>query len=99
VKSFIMGLPLEDRSAVAAAMKDVRIHGNSVAHHLRGEIYEVIARAGRRQYRILCAPEGRPDQILLAVHAILKKTPSVPSREIALAEQRVRDWRSRRVPS
>lgn len=94
-----MGLPLEDRAAVAAAMKDVRVHGNSVAHHLRGEIYEVIARSNRRQFRILYATEGKADQILLAVHAIIKKTPSVPNREIALAERRVRDWRSRRLPS
>jgi phage-related protein len=97
VKSFIMGLALEDRAAVAAAMKDVRIHGNSVAHHLRGDIYEVIARAGKQQYRVLYATEGRSDQILLAVHGIVKKTPSVPNREIALAERRVRDWRSRRL--
>jgi phage-related protein len=99
VKSFIMRLPLEDRAAVAAAMKDVRTHGNSAAHHLRGEIYEVTAQVGRRQYRILYATEGRSDQVLLAVHGIVKKTPSVPNRDIALAEQRVRDWRSRRLSS
>ncbi len=92
---FIMKLPLEDRAAVAAAMMDVRIHGNSAAHHLRGEIYEAIARADRRQYRILYATEGRSDQILLAVHAIAKKTRSVPGRDITLAERRLRDWRSR----
>ena len=90
-----MELPLDDRAAVAAAMKDVQVHGNSVAHHLRGEIYEAIARAGKRRYRILYATEGRSDQILLAVHAIVKKTRSVPARDIALAEQRLRDWRLR----
>lgn len=90
-----MGLPLEDRATIAAAMKDVRINGSSVAHHLRGEVYEVIARVGRRQYRILYATEGRSDQILLAVHAIRKKTRSVPVRDITLAERRLRDWRSR----
>ncbi len=91
-----MELPPDDRAAVVAAMKDVRIHGNSVARHLRGEIYEVKARANRRQYRILYATEGRSDQILLAVHAITKKTRTVPGRDIALAEQRLRGWRSRR---
>ncbi|MEA3511083.1 MAG: type II toxin-antitoxin system RelE/ParE family toxin [Actinomycetota bacterium] len=90
-----MKLPLDERAAVVAAMKDVTIHGNSVAHHLRGEIFEVIARAKRRQYRILYSTEGKSDHILLAVHAIVKKTPSVPGRDIALAEQRVSDWRSR----
>lgn len=91
-----MELSLTDRAAVAAAMKDVQIHGHSVAHHLRREIYEVIARASRRQYRILYATEGRSDQILLALHAIVKKTPSIPARDIALAERRLSDWRSRR---
>ena len=86
-----MALPLEDRATVAAAMKDVRVNGNSVAHHLRGEIYEVTARAGRRQYRILYATEGRSDQVLLAVHAIVKKTPTVPTRDITLAERRLRE--------
>ena len=36
-EEFIMGLPVEDRAIVAAAMQDVRVHGNWVAHHLRGE--------------------------------------------------------------
>ena len=89
-----MGLPLDDRAAVAAAMKDVRVHGNAVAHHLRGDIYEVRARANRRQYRILYATEGKSEQVLLAIHAIVKKTRTVPGRDILLAEQRLRDWRS-----
>lgn len=90
---------MDDTAAVAAAMKDVAIHGNSVAHHLRGEIYEVMARASKRQYRILYATEGRSEQILLALHAIVKKTRTVPSRDITLAEQRLRDRRSRRRSS
>lgn len=90
-----MDLQRGDQAAVVAAMKDVRIRGNAVAHHLRGDIYEVIARFGDRQYRILYANEGRSDQILLAVHAIVKKTRTVPGREISLAEQRLSDWRSR----
>ena len=92
-----MRLPMDDRAAIAAAMKDVRNHGNSVAHHLRGEIYEVIARTSERQYRILYATEGRSDQILLALLAIAKKTRSVPGRNIDLAERRLRNWRSRRL--
>ena len=80
-------------------MKDVAIHGNSVAHHLRGEIYEVMARAGKRNYRIFYASEGRSEQILLALHAVAKKTRTVPNSDIALADQRLRDWRSRRRTS
>ena len=99
VGEFIMKLPLDDRAAVVAAMKDVKAQGNAAAHHLRGEIYEVRARARTRQFRILFATEGRSEQILLALHIIAKKTRTVSSRDIALADQRLRDWRSRSRPS
>jgi len=64
-----MGLPPDDRAAVVAAMKDVRIHGNAVPHHLRGEIYEVRTRSNHRQCRIIYATEGKSEQVLLAVCA------------------------------
>lgn len=95
VNEFITALPIDDRVSIAAAMKDVLIHGNAVAHHLRGDIYEVKAYAGRRQYRVLYATEGRSDQVLLSVHAIVKTSRSVPGRDIDLAENRLRSWRSR----
>jgi len=77
-------------------MKDVALHGNSVAHHLRGDIYEVRARASGRQFRILYAHEGRSDQVLLALFGLVKKSRKVPGREILLAERRLTDWCSRR---
>jgi len=95
VKGFIMNLPIDGRIQVAAAMKDVRDRVNSVAHHLRGDIYEVRARTATRQLRILYATEGRSDQILLALHAIVKSTRAVPDHDIALAARRLQDWRSR----
>lgn len=51
------------------AIKDVRIHGEAGTHHLRGDIYEIRAYAGKRQYRILYATEGKSDQVLLSIHA------------------------------
>lgn len=84
-----MDLPIDDRAQIAAAMKDVRDRGNSVAHHLRGDIYEVRARTATRQLRILYATEGRSDHILLALHTIVKSTRAVPDRDIALAERRL----------
>ena len=89
-----MGLRSDDRVAIVAAMKDVRLHGNMVAHHLRNSIYEVKAHGRDRQFRILYATEGQSDQVLLALHAITKQTRSVPSRDIELAEAHLRDWRS-----
>ncbi len=37
VKEFIVGLPIDDQAAIAAAMKDVPVFGNASAHHLRGD--------------------------------------------------------------
>jgi phage-related protein len=80
---------------VTAATKGVAIHGNSVAHHLRGDIYEVRARTANQQLRILYATEGRSDQVLLALRVISKKSRTVPGSDVSTAEQRLKDWRSR----
>ena len=50
LKDVIVALPLDERAA-AAAMKDVSIHGNSVAHHLRGDTYEEEPRMGSSSLR------------------------------------------------
>ena len=99
VREFIAELPNDDLAAIAAAMKDIQLHGNQSAHHLRSDIYEVRAYATNRHYRILYATEGRSDQILLSLHALVKKTRSAPIRDIDLADRRLRDWRSRGRPS
>lgn len=95
VKEFLSELADEEAAVVAAAMKDVRVSGNIGAHHLRGDIYEVIAPTRNKAFRILYASEGNQDQVLLALHAIVKKTRKVPPREIQLAQRRLDDWRSR----
>jgi len=96
VKDFILALPLAERAVIAAAMKDIALHGNSFAHDLRGDIYEVRARTSNRQFRLLYATEGRSDQVLLALHGIVKKSRTVPGSDILIAEQRLKDWRTRR---
>lgn len=95
VAAFIEKLSDQDAAAVAAAMKEVAIDGLKFARHLRGEIYEVRADADRSTYRILFATEGRRGQVLLALEGLSKKTDKTPPRAIALAERRLRDWRSR----
>lgn len=97
VMEFIADLPNDDQAAIAAAMKDIQVHGNQAAHHLRGDIYELRAYAAKRHYRILYATEGRSDQVLLSLRAFVKKTRSVPNSDIDLAQRRLRDWRSRAV--
>lgn len=76
-------------------MKEVREDGLPAAKHLRGEIYEVVADAGHRTFRVLFATEGRYSQVLLAVVAFAKKTRRTPKHMIDLAETRLRDWRGR----
>jgi phage-related protein len=95
VNDFLAALALSDRAEIAAAMKDVERNGLSVARHLRGDIYEVRADGDRQTFRILFAPEGRRQTILLALDGFSKKTQKTPPTKIALAERRLRDWRSR----
>ncbi|MGH2870445.1 MAG: type II toxin-antitoxin system RelE/ParE family toxin, partial [Solirubrobacteraceae bacterium] len=85
----------DDNAAVVAAMKEVAVDGLVAARHLRDAIYEVRADGERVTYRLLFATEGRMSHILLALEAFGKKTQTTPPREIALAERRLKDWRSR----
>lgn len=96
VADFVDGLSDTDAAVVVAAMKEVASAGLIAARHLRGDIYEVRADGERATYRILFAPEGRRGQVLLALEAFSKKTRKAPPQKIALAERRLRDWRSRR---
>lgn len=95
MKDFLARLTDDEAAAVAAAMRDVKLNGNVSAHHLRGEIYEVIAASSNKAFRILYATDGRHDQVVLALHGITKKTRTVPDKEIRLAETRLRAWRAR----
>lgn len=95
VNDFLAKLTDEEAVNVAAAMKEVRQLGLQAARHLRGEIYEVRAESASRSFRILFATEGRYQQVLLSLSAFVKKTQRTPPKEIALAERRLRDWRTR----
>ena len=95
VKKFLDGLTDEDYASVRAAMKEVQARGNVAARHLRRTIYEVRAEGVDVSYRVLFASEGKKSRILLSLHAFEKKTQKTPPGEIALAEDRVQDWRVR----
>jgi phage-related protein len=99
VKDFLDDLDDRDRDAVRAAMRTVRDGGLRVARHLHGDLYEVRAGRAGRAWRVAFATEGGRGQVLLAVTAFEKKTPRTPPGEVALAEQRLRDWRGRARPS
>jgi phage-related protein len=95
IEEFLDGLSDEDKAEVAAAMKEVQEERTRVTHHIRNEIYEVIASGRGRQYRILFSQEGKHDHILLALEGFVKKTEKVPEPEIRRAQKRLYDWRSR----
>jgi phage-related protein len=95
VEDFLAALPEEDFIEVAAAMKEVRVDGLSVARHVRADIYEVRAEGRDVIYRLLFATEGRYSQVLLSLEAFEKKTPKTPPARIGLAQQRLIDWRER----
>ncbi|MCL4289207.1 MAG: type II toxin-antitoxin system RelE/ParE family toxin [Thermoleophilia bacterium] len=95
MREFLARLDDDDASEVIAAMKDVEKHGLSVAEHLGGEIHEVKADGRRQTFRILFAPEGKHDQVLLALEGFSKKTQKTPRSKIELAKRRLREWRAR----
>ena len=95
VKRFIEGLSDPDAASVVAAMKEVRSSGLAAARHLDGDIWEVRAAGDRVIYRILFAPEGKNQQVLLALECFKKKTQKTPPATIALAKRRLGDWRRR----
>lgn len=70
-------------------MSEVRRDGLKAAKKLGGEVYEVIAEGDRQSFRILFAPEGEQDQVLLALEGFSKKTQKTPPAKIRLAQTRV----------
>ena len=95
VKKFIDSLSDYDAAAIVAAMQEVREEGLHSARHLSGDIWEVRAAGDRVIYRVLFAPEGKRERILLALEASKKKTQKTPPEAIRLAQRRLRDWRER----
>jgi phage-related protein len=95
VRGFLMGLDVDDRAEVIAAMKEVAIVGLKAARHLRGDIHEVRADGKDQIYRVLFATEGRFSQVLLSLDGFSKKTQRTPPDKIALAEKRLSLWRAR----
>jgi phage-related protein len=95
VKEFLDDLSDEEVAEIVAGMKDIVVNGLQAARHLRGEIYEVRADSAARSLRLLFATEGRLSQVLLSLSAFEKRTQKTPPNEIAVAEDRLKDWRTR----
>jgi phage-related protein len=90
------GVSSGDREEIVRAMRRVAREGLVAARHLRGEIYEVRVGGADVIYRLLFATDGAKSQVLLSLHAFVKKTQRTPPDAIVLAEKRLKSWRSRR---
>jgi phage-related protein len=95
VKEFIASQSVADRAAIIVYLERVAQRGLAAARQLRGEIYEVRIAGDRQSFRVLFATDGRYSQVLLALEAFSKKTQKTPPEKIALAEERLADWRER----
>lgn len=95
VQAFLDNLTPAEAAEVVAAMKEVARGGLRFARHLRGDIWEVRIEAERKAFRVLFSPEGKFQQVLLALEAFTKKVQKTPAHAIQLAERRLADWRRR----
>jgi phage-related protein len=95
VQAFLDNLTAAEAAEVVAAMKEVAREGLRFARHLRGDIWEVRIEADRKAFRVLFSPEGKFQQVLLALEAFTKKSQKTPARTIHLAERRLADWKNR----
>lgn len=85
----------EDAAKIVGAMHEVRREGRAHVNHLQGDIWQIEIDGHRVTYRILFAEQGRSGQILLALDAINKKWQKAKRDDIALAEERLADWKAR----
>jgi len=95
VERFIADQADPDAAAIVVAMGRVQQRGIQAARHLRDEIFEVRVAGDKKQFRILFATEGDYNQVLLALESFSKKTQKTPPDKIALAEERLAEWRRR----
>jgi phage-related protein len=99
VLEFLETLPPRAADKVATVMDAVREMEVVPAQYLKklagtGDLWEVRAQFGGNTYRLLGFWSGR--RLVVLVSGFVKKTEEVPAREIALAQQRRRDYRERK---
>lgn len=94
-REFEAELTERETATLTTEMRAVVREGLIATRHLQGDIYEVHADADNRSFRVLFAIEGKRGQVLLVLHAFVKKTRKTPLEAVRLAEMRLADWRDR----
>lgn len=95
---FIEALPESAANKVAKVLETVRLMERIPEQYLKklagtGGLWEVRAQHGGNAYRLLGFWSGR--RLVVLVSGFVKKTDQVPAREIAVAQQRRRDYLER----
>ena len=94
IDEFLDGLDKKLRAKVAVHISLLEEQGPNLkrpyADTVKGKIRELRIHYGSNQYRIIYFFQMR-DQIVL-VHAFIKKTEQLRTRDIELAEKRMHDW-------
>jgi phage-related protein len=86
-----------DAIRITAAMRKVAREGlrSGMVRDLTGTIREVRITGHDQSFRILFAPQGRYEQVFLALEGFSKKEEKTPMDVIRTAEERLRDWQGR----
>lgn len=98
VRDFFDLLPKEKRAKLLAIVDLLGDKGPTLSFpysgHIRGKVRELRTHYGKDHYRILYAPTRQRGFVLL--HAVMKRTATLPERDIRLAERRLQRWEGRR---
>lgn len=92
VRAWLKALPKQDRRLIGEDIAYVQYKwpiGKPRVDHLHGAIWEVRTSLGNRIARTLFAVDGGT---ILLLHGFIKKTQQAPTREIALAEKRFKEY-------
>ncbi|MGA9196604.1 MAG: type II toxin-antitoxin system RelE/ParE family toxin [Pseudolabrys sp.] len=95
VREWLNGLPREDKRVIGRDIAKVQFGwpiGLPLCRPLSGGLWEVrSALPSKREARVFF---GFHDGMLIALHAVIKKTRKTPAEELALAKQRLKEAQS-----
>ena len=97
VEEFVNAMPEKQQRKVGGFLELLARGGPQLrrpyADHVRGDLRELRMQFGRNEYRVFHF--FVQDQRVVLVHAFAKKTQKLPEREIATAEERMKDFKMR----
>lgn len=92
VRDFLDRLDKRGRAKLLAAIRLLEEEGPALpfpySSQVRGKLRELRVRSGTTHYRVLYF--GAPNRALVLLHALEKRTPKLPDRDVHLAEERMK---------